>query len=171
MQVHIGLAWPARSEPASCIPSESESRPRFLQTLCQGLATLAGQNVSGVDVSLAYRHKKQPQISQIGPSHVKSMSECKGFCGPIFDLRVFCRHSARDTPTPDTFMRRRQQRPRDAAGSGDAAIRSVFTSSYCFCCSSRLWGFELLHAYMSLEQCWLTMGSLCFGTWDLRPLI
>ena len=73
-----------------------------------------------------------------------------------------CPSSATTTGTrkaPTTRIRR--GRPR-------ACVRSVFKSS-CGRCSSRPWGFELLHAYMSFDKCWFTVDLRRVWIWDLRP--
>ena len=47
---------------------------------------------------------------------------------------------------------------RAGESSGTSYVRSVFRSS-CFRCSSRLWGFEFLHAYMSWDKLWICYAS------------
>ena len=47
----------------------------------------------------------------------------------------------------------------------------VVSKSSCLLTSSRPWGFELLHASISMDNCRFTVDLLCVWIWDLRPSI
>ena len=93
-----------------------------------------------VERRLHNRRMPSTRTSRIGPSLVKSMSEFKGFCGPIRDVRVCSWHYARDTSTPFTCKFHRPVTiaipqitvPQSSKGDPKRGIQHNITQKSCF---------------------------------------